>query len=206
MKKKKIIYIVLLILVLAVVGIFVFITVNRTERLDVTNSNDSTNLGKKGEGSENVEETSSNKGEKEVTVNELDDGTLYSVTDEDIVADIIIGDNYFDTQIADISLNFSKYKGKTIEIEGMYLTNNPYTFVGRYSTANLCADCPQGYSYIEYEWKGDTAPELKEEESWLKVKGTLKSAYDIFSRSEYYYIDVLSLEVMKEQGLKTVNN
>lgn len=204
MNKKKIIYVVLLIVVLVVVGIFIFITANRTERLDVGNSNNTTSLGNRG--TESIDEATGNSGKKVVTVTELNDGTLYAVTDKDIKADIVIGDNYFDTQLADINLNFSKYEGKTIEIEGFPLTNSPYTFVGRYSTANLCAYCPQGYSYFEYQWQGDKTPELKEEESWLKVKGTLKSAYDDSIGSDYYYIDVLSLEVMNKQGVKTVNN
>lgn len=143
---------------------------------------------------------------EELKVTELADGTLYSTTDETIKADIVLGDNYFDTQVADINLNFSEYEGKTIEIEGMYLLNpeGPFTFVGRYSTSNLCPDCPTGYSYMEYEWKAKGRPELKDEDTWVKVIGTLKLGDD--NGVEYHYIDVASMEIMNEKGLLTVSN
>ena len=177
MKNKKILYIILLVVLIVAIGIFVFFTVNRTEKLDVSKSNNNTSIG--------TRETD----EK----NETEEQT-----------DIIIGDNYFDTQMADINMNFSKYEGKTVEIEGMSLTNDPFTFVGRYSTSNICPDCPTGYSYFEYEWKGDKTPELQEEETWLKVRGTFKKGDD--NGMEYYYIDVANMEVMNEKGLETVNN
>ena len=206
MSKKKIIYIVLLVIVVIAIIVGVVIVAGRTERLEVGNKTGNTNLGNKDveniENTENPEE--SDKNSKEATVTNLDDGILYSVSDEDIKPEIVIGDNYFDTQMADINLNFSKYDGKTVEIEGMSLTNGPYTFVGRYSTSNICPDCPAGYSYFEYEWHGNQSPELVEEESWLKVKGKFTLGDD--NGLPYYYIDVSSMEVMNEKGLTTVNN
>ena len=205
MKNKKILYIILLVVLIVAIGIFVFFTVNRTEKLDVSKSNNNTSIGTRETDEKNETEEQTNiKETKPVTVTTLDDGTLYSVTNDDFKTDIIIGDNYFDTQMADINMNFSKYEGKTVEIEGMSLTNDPFTFVGRYSTSNICPDCPTGYSYFEYEWKGDKTPELQEEETWLKVRGTFKKGDD--NGMEYYYIDVANMEVMNEKGLETVNN
>ena len=147
---------------------------------------------------------SSDTEKKKATVTELKDGTKYSVDDSITKADMIIGDNYFGTQIADITLNFEKYAGKTIEIEGLYFENGPYTFVGRYSTSAVCPTCPVGYSYFEYEWHGDKEISLEDSKDWIKVIGTLKEGND--ETGPYYYIDVASIEVMKSQGIITVSN
>ena len=141
---------------------------------------------------------------KDVTVEELKTGTKYSVDDSIKKADIIVGDNYFGTQIADISLNFEQYEGKTIEIEGLYFNNSAYHFVGRYSTSAVCPNCPAGYSYFEYEWHGNQPIELTDSNSWIKVIGTLREGND--ETGQYYYIDAESVEVMKTQGLLTVEN
>lgn len=151
----------------------------------------------------NEVENTTNEDKKAVTKEVLEDGTVYSITGEEITPEIVVGDNYFDTQIADMNLNFNQYEGKTIEIEGLYFINNPYTFVGRYSLSNICPDCPAGYSYFEYEWNGEEIPELKDEETWIKLVGTLRKGND---GMEYYYIDVASLAVMNEKGLDTVSN
>lgn len=43
---------------------------------------------------------------------ETANGVLYSILDEEIKSDVVIGDNYFDTQISDMMLNSQSYKGK----------------------------------------------------------------------------------------------
>lgn len=153
-----------------------------------------------------TEETAKTVNTMKTTVKkELNDGTLYSlVGNKKILPDIVIGDNYFDTQLTDIYNNFKEYKGKTIEVEGFYLENTPYTFVGRYAENSLCPYCPQGYSYFEYEWHGDQELHFTNEEEWLKIVGTLKSNID--NGEEYFYIDVATLEVMNERGVDTVKN
>lgn len=152
---------------------------------------------------EDINTVAEDKEIKKVTVTELSDGVKYSIIDEEINPEIIIGDNYYDTQLTDINLNFDKYEGKTIEIEGLYFYNDPYTFVGRYSTSNMCPNCPTGYAYFEYEWRGDKEILAEVEESWIKVKGTLKRGND---GEEYYYIDVVEIEVMKQKGKEIVSN
>lgn len=102
-----------------------------------------------------------------------------------------------------MSLNFDQYEGKTIEIEGLYFENAPFTFVGRYSTSNMCPTCPTGYSYFEYEWHGDENFDLTDSENWIKVVGTLKKGFDDV---EYYYIDAQSISLMNEKGVETVEN
>ena len=103
--------------------------------------------------------------------------------------------------------NPDSYMNKNIEIEGMYFENLPYTFVGRYSTSNLCAYCPVGYSYLEYQLKGKIDRKFTEGLEWIKVIGTLAKGNDETSNyQDYYYLEVLSLEVMNKRGQETINN
>ena len=180
MNKKKILWVILLIIVI-VAGVVIVIVAKPQEQKNIISAVGSEKAG----ASQNINETSDNISNNtsemtndigqtslmksaealETATTQLDDGVLYVIKGrENTTADIVIGDNYFDTQISDMMLNPSSYDGKTIEIEGMYLLNYPYTFVGRYSTANLCAYCPQGYSYLEYVWDGIDI-DLTEEES-----------------------------------------
>lgn len=200
MSKKKIVLIILLIVI--IVAIIFVLTNSKKKSESVASPNNALATEHSSTDANNIDKSDS----QEIIVSNLSDGTLYATTDEEVKADIVIGDNYFDTQIADINLNFSSYEGKTIEIEGMYLTNTPYTFVGRYSTSNLCPDCPPGYSFFEYQFSSANLPDLKDEEDWIKVIGTLKKDYDSSIESDYYYIDVISLEVMNEKGIETVSN
>lgn len=204
--KKKIIYIILLIVL--VIGIILFFSTQVWSKRENTqnNTNDlNSSISSQKATKENEVEEENKKIIKTVKT-ELEDGTLYSVSNEEIKSDVILGDNYFDTQINDININPETYKGKNIEIEGMYLTNSPYTFVGRYSTSNLCQYCPTGYSYMEYTWDGEKI-ELEDEVSWIKVVGTLEKMNDETTYyQDYYYIKAQTIEVMKESGLKTVNN
>lgn len=137
---------------------------------------------------------------------EYEDSTLYMSKDGEVITpDIVVGTKFFDTQIADFNLNFNNYVGKTVCIEGMSLKNadNDFTFVGRYSTSNLCSDCPTGFSYFSYEWnlgKGFAPASLGDQQQWVKVIGT-------FTQGDgYYYIDAISVEVCDEWGQATVND
>ena len=197
MNKKKLLWI--SILAVFIIAIVVMVIVIKPK--DNTQSNTNTIQKANKINIENVEGKTTNS-KKTETAN----GILYSLSDEELKADVVIGDNYFDTQINDMMLNYQSYKGKKIEIEGMYLDGQPYTFVGRYSTSNLCAYCPVGYSYIEYQWKGEQI-ELKDQESWIKIIGTLEKGNDSTSYyQDYYYIKALSMEIMNEKGQETVNN
>ena len=164
--------------------------------------------GKKIEIIDNNTITMTNKsGDKFKTIiTETEGGILYSNVENDFKADTVIGDNYYATQIADISINFDTYSGETIEIEGFSMVNDyGYTFVGRYSESVICPDCPTGYAYLEYEWHGDEKLDLGNEEKWIKVKGELKNGFD--GVYYYNYIDAYSIEVMDEWGkMPTVVN
>lgn len=214
--KKKIIYIVLFILlILAIIIFFTTQNFNKNEISKNNNSNTTNTINSKktstkddlNQSLENSETVVEDKKVLEKTYKtELEDGTLYSLSNEKNQADVLLGDNYFDTQIRDMNLNPVAYMGKIIEIEGMYMVNLPYTFVGRYSLSNLCPNCPTGYSYMEYTWDGEEI-ELKDEDSWIKVVGTLEKLNDETTYyQDYYYIKAQSIEVMNESGLKTVSN
>ena len=138
----------------------------------------------------------------------VDSGVLYSLSEnEEYNADIVLKDKYFDTTIRDMNLNSSDYIGKTVEIEGLYFNNGYYSFVGRYTTSNLCPTCPPGYSFMEFHLNGTIDREFTNEGDWIKVIGTYKVGNDESSNNEdYYYLDVLSLEVMNEKGIDTVSD
>ena len=145
--------------------------------------------------------------DKEYQKVELEDGVLYTLTGKKEKADVVVGDNYFDTTINDMFLNYDKYKDKNIEIEGIYFITDPYTFVGRYSISNLCPYCPEGYSYLEYQLDGKLDYEFTDEKEWIKVIGTLQKANDETSNyQDYFYIKVTNLEIMNERGQETVKN
>lgn len=142
----------------------------------------------------------------------LDDGILYTTTGEKVQADIVLKDKYFDTTMSNMMLNPKDYLGKTVEVEGMYFENLPYMFVGRYSLANLCADCPEGISYIEYQLDEKIDETFEEEKTWIKVIGTFSEGQDNGGTEEdpyyynYYYLKVINLEIMNERGQDTVSN
>ena len=194
---KKILWIVLLIVVIAgvILGIkFIKPKINEDQNKEAFNKHSS------------PEKTNENTN-KEYKKKELDDGVLYTLTDQKEKADIVVGDNYFDTTINDMFLNYDKYKDKKIEIEGIYFINDPYTFVGRYSKSNLCPYCPEGYSYLEYQLDGKLDYEFTDEKEWIKVIGTLQKANDETSNYEdYFYLKVINLEIMNKRGQETVNN
>ena len=201
MNKKKILWILLLIVVIAAVVALIAIVDS-----NLTNTTSSANTYKKDTNVSSTDIAITNNS-TEYKKKELSDGTLYSIDGKEYKADIIIGDNYFDTTINDMYFNPDSYYNKNIQVEGMYLQNLPYTFVGRYSTSNLCAYCPVGYSYVEYQLKGTIDREFTEEEDWIKIIGRLKKGNDASSYyQDYYYLEVLSLEVMNEKGKTTVNN
>lgn len=198
--KKKIVYITLfVILIVAIILFFAFqekivnfINKNKKNPAELDNGRNGTTTETK---------------EKVVTVTEvLSDGTMYYIENENKNTDIVIGDNYFDTQVADIMTNPTNYEGKVIEIEGMFLENEPYTFVGRYSLSNLCPYCAGGYSYLEYVWNGDYI-ELADEFSWIKVIGKIEKGNDETSNyQDYYFIKASAVELMNQRGQDTVKN
>ena len=216
MNKKKILWIALLIIIILAIVIGIIIARPRNVSLSNTeNFNKNTNTAS----DEVVSEISDSNTDttpllnpnvdytKQYKKTELSDGILYSLDGTQAKSDIVIGTNFFDTTINDIYTNPESYSNKNIEIEGLYLEDLPFTFVGRYSTSNICPNCPPGYSYFEFALAGTIDTELKAEDSWIKIIGTLEKGNDETSNFEdYYYLKVLNLEIMNEKGETTVNN
>lgn len=116
--------------------------------------------------------------------------------------DIVVGDNYYSTQINDWYMNFDQYKGKTVEIEGYYIADYlPYLFVGRFGPT--CPYCQGAYVCFEFYTKDDLS-ELVSGKDWIKVKGILREDED--ESGTFCYIEAISIEKMDQAGLATVTN
>ncbi len=119
---------------------------------------------------------------------------------EDI--DIVVGDNYYATQINDWYMNFDSYDGKTVEIEGYYIDEfSPYLFVGRYGP--VCPYCQGGYVSFEFYTDEDIS-ELQSGKDWIKVTGILRKGKD--DHGNFCYIEAMSIEKMDQVGMETVSN
>ncbi len=105
-----------------------------------------------------------------------------------------------------------KYENKNIEIEGLFLTSDNETFVGRISTVTTCPYCAGGFSYLEYKFDGNIKEELKDQDTWIKVIGTWEKEKVNYGTEEHpyyddnYYLKVKTIEVMHEKGQTTIKN
>ncbi len=116
--------------------------------------------------------------------------------------DIVVGDNYYSTQINDWYMNFDEYKGKTVEIEGYYIADYlPYLFVGRFGPT--CPYCQGVYVCFEFYTKEDLSG-LVSGKDWIKVKGILREDED--ENGMFSYIEAISIEKMDQEGLGTISN
>jgi hypothetical protein len=60
---------------------------------------------------------------------------------------------------------------------------------------------------MEFQLKGTIDRTFTAKDDWIKVIGTLAKGNDETSDfQDYYYLEVLSIEVMNERGVDTVNN
>jgi len=118
---------------------------------------------------------------------------------EKFKADIIIGDDFFVTQINELYANFDDYEGKIVEIEGFKLISGDYTFIGRYGPGCCANDV---FACLEYSYNGDL--DIAIEKDWIKMIGKLTMGND--NGMEYIYLDALSVEIMQERGIDTVYN
>lgn len=134
------------------------------------------------------------------------DGYNYNISEDvanfDGKIDIIVGDNLYMTQINDWYMNFDKYEGKVVEIEGYYIDEySPYTFVGRYGPS--CPYCNGGYVSFEFYTNQDLSF-LRNATDWIKVIGIIRQGED--SNGTFYYIEALSVEKMDEIGIDTITD
>lgn len=117
--------------------------------------------------------------------------------------DIVVGDNFYATQINDWYENFKDYEDKVVEIEGYYIDEfAPYTFIGRYGPS--CPYCQGGYVSFEFV-TNENLDALKSGSDWIKLTGILRKGMDT-SDGDFYYIEALDLEKMDKVGKDTVTN
>lgn len=205
MSKKKIFWIVLFIFIIGICIVGITSARHQDIKKIDTSNNILSNISNDYDGSIKSNIKSDNLTPYKIT--ELSDGILYSKDGEQVTADITLGDNFFDTTIMDMNLNPDSYVGKKIQIDGLFFANAYYSFVGRYTTSNLCPTCPAGVSFMEIHLDGTIDREFSVEEDWIKVIGIFKVGNDESSDfQDYYYLDVVNLEVMNEKGNDTVNN
>ena len=219
--KKKIIWTILLLIVIAIVVILATILKPRDKSKDnMVTKKVTKNVDKKQEENNNNNNNNNNndnnnegkKSKEEYIRKELKEGILYSKTGEKITADKIIPTEYFDTTINDMYVCPDKYENKNIEIEGLFLTSDNETFVGRISTVATCPYCAGGFSYLEYKFDGKIKEELKDQDTWIKVIGTWEKEKVNYGTEEHpyyddnYYLKVKTIEVMHEKGQTTIKN
>ena len=210
MNKKKIMWILLLIVFVITIMVIAILAKPRDTSNDNSVAVKQVNDSK--ESKNNTSNVVKQNTSKEYKRSVLNDGILYSENGEKLKSDKIIGTEFFDTTINDMYLYPDNYVGKKIEIEGFYLVAEPYTFVGRYSTSSVCPYCTGGFSYIQYEFDGKIEETLKDQETWIKLIGTWEKGKMNYGTEEnpyyddYYYLKVLNFEIMNEKGEDTVKN
>ena len=117
--------------------------------------------------------------------------------------DIVVGDNYYATQINDWYMYFEKYSGKVVQIEGYYINDYaPYDLIGR--KGPVCPYCQGGYVSFEFLTDEDLS-KLQSGKDWIKITGILRQGVDS-GQGPFFYIEVLKLEKTAKPGLGTVTN
>ena len=114
MNKKKVLWIVVLILFIGAIVAIVKIANSKNSTNDANIVDNTYNKNSNAV----IEDTTDQEIEYQKT--ELEDGILYSIDGKEYQSDLVIGDNYYDTTINDMFLNPETYMEKNIEIEGMY--------------------------------------------------------------------------------------
>lgn len=122
--------------------------------------------------------------------------------------DIAVGDKLYMTQINDWYMNFSDYKGKTVEIEGYYLDfGDGYRFIGR--KGPTCPYCTGGYVDFEFVTDEDTSKYVSAD-TWIAVTGILRQGEYHPGKGKaaepFYYIEAMKVEKMAEQGVTTISD
>lgn len=116
-----------------------------------------------------------------------------------------IKEKMFIAQVNDVYLNPDDYVGKTIRLQGLFMTQDngssmpPYHFVIRYGPGCCGNDGNAGFEVL-WENKGVTYPQ---DEEWVEAVGTF-GAYEE-DGYPYYCISLSSLKVLDERGAEYVS-
>ncbi|MDR1909407.1 MAG: hypothetical protein LBQ35_05795 [Spirochaetaceae bacterium] len=119
-----------------------------------------------------------------------------------------IKEKMFIAQTNDVYLNAESYLGKTIKLEGLYKTEQPYyedgepyCFVLRYGPGCCGTDGNAGFE-VAWDQRPEAAPEPGEDD-WVQATGVLK----IYEEDgyPYLYLSLLDLRVLDRRGAEFVN-
>lgn len=120
--------------------------------------------------------------------------------------DVPVYDTFYMTQINDWFMNFKEYEGKTVSIEGYYMTFNGYNFIGR--SGPTCPYCTGGYVNFEFQTDEDIS-KLKHLSTWISIKGILRKGKSTLTNGKsapFYYIETLELNIMPHAGVNPIKN
>jgi len=125
--------------------------------------------------------------------------------------DLIIGDKLFIGQVNDVYRNRNDYLGKTIRIEGMFMSaesgGKEYCYVFR-KGPGCCGD--DGQVGFEVYWNppdsdqvpGNAKKAYPKRNDWVEAQGELKRYSE--NGANYLYLALSYLEVMEERGVEFV--
>jgi uncharacterized membrane protein YcgQ (UPF0703/DUF1980 family) len=118
---------------------------------------------------------------------------------------IEIKEKMFIAQVNDVYLNTEDYLGKTIKLEGIFMSEQyyeeaaPYYFVIRYGPGCCGTDANAGF---EVKWEKDNVKSYPAADSWVEATGVLKIEEE--GDYQYLYLALSSLDVLKKRGAEVV--
>jgi len=117
---------------------------------------------------------------------------------------IEIKEKMFNAQVNDVYLNREDYLGKTLKLEGIFITEQyerkSYRYVIRYGPGCCGFDANVGF---EVRWANEKTNPYPAYNSWVEATGVLKT-YEEDGYSDYLYLDLVSLNVLSKRGSETV--
>ena len=118
---------------------------------------------------------------------------------------IEIREKLFMSQIYDIYLNNSDYLGKTIRLEGIFisdrLADEPAYLVIRYGPG--CCGDDDGIFGFYVKWSSDHATPFPANDSWVEATGVLRVNAGV--NFKYLYLDLSELTVLPTRGAEIVS-
>lgn len=192
MKGKKIFYIVLLIIMIAVIGIF--ISNLNTKPIENQNTNTMANIQKNESVMNNTNIETNNNSNTTIKKREMQKVTA----DMNNIFDI--KEKMFIQQTSDVYLNLKQYEGKTVRLQGFIYNyidtewkNQEYHYVMR-TTPGCCGN--DGSAGFEIVWD----KEYPKDNEWVEAIGVIKSVDEGDYMGTIPVLYLTSLEVKQERG------
>jgi len=119
---------------------------------------------------------------------------------------IEIRERMFATQVNDVYTNPDDYLGRTIKLEGIFMTalshadEDPFCSVIRYAPGGCCGN--DGMAGFEVKWTPEQAEPFPTGYSWVEATGVLKEYEEGIYK--YLYLDLSELTVLSKRGAEYV--